>query len=95
VLQKKLFSLANVKVITQALSTEVTGDGKKVNGLMYTDRSSGEGHRVDLEGVFVQIGLLPNSEWLKGTIALSPRRRDRDRCPLRKRRCRVFLRRAT
>jgi alkyl hydroperoxide reductase subunit F len=73
VLQKKLFSLANVKVITHALSTEVTGDGKKVNGLMYTDRSSGEGHRVDLEGVFVQIGLLPNSEWLKGTIALSPR----------------------
>ncbi|MBK7676509.1 MAG: alkyl hydroperoxide reductase subunit F [Candidatus Accumulibacter sp.] len=73
VLQKKLFSLPNVKVITHALSTEVTGDGKKVNGLMYTDRSSGEGHRVDLEGVFVQIGLLPNSEWLKGTIALSPR----------------------
>jgi alkyl hydroperoxide reductase subunit F len=73
VLQKKLFSLANVKVITHALSTEVTGDGKKVNGLMYTDRSSGEGHRLDLEGVFVQIGLLPNSEWLKGTIALSPR----------------------
>jgi alkyl hydroperoxide reductase subunit F len=73
VLQKRLFSLANVKVITHALSTEVTGDGKKVNGLMYTDRSSGEGHRVDLEGVFVQIGLLPNSEWLKGTIALSPR----------------------
>jgi len=72
VLQKKLFSLANVKVITHALSTEVTGDGKKVNGLMYTDRSSGEGHRLDLEGVFVQIGLLPNSEWLKGTIALSP-----------------------
>ena len=73
VLQKKLFSLPNVKVITHALSTEVTGDGKKVNGLMYTDRSSGEGHRLDLEGVFVQIGLLPNSEWLKGTIALSPR----------------------
>ena len=73
VLQKRLFSLANVKVITHALSTEVTGDGKKVNGLMYTDRSSGESHRVDLEGVFVQIGLLPNSEWLKGTIALSPR----------------------
>ncbi len=73
VLQRKLFSLPNVKVITHALSTEVTGDGKKVNGLMYTDRSSGESHRVDLEGVFVQIGLLPNSEWLKGTIALSPR----------------------
>jgi alkyl hydroperoxide reductase subunit F len=59
------------KVITQALSTEVTGDGQKVNGLLYTDRASGESRRIDLEGVFVQIGLLPNSEWLKGTIALS------------------------
>jgi alkyl hydroperoxide reductase subunit F len=72
VLQKKLFSLPNVKVITQALTTEVTGDGQKVNGL-----STGSVQRrkpsVDLEGIFVQIGLLPNSEWLKGTIALSPR----------------------
>jgi alkyl hydroperoxide reductase subunit F len=73
ILQKKLFSLPNVKVITQALSTEVTGDGQKVNGLLYTDRASGVSLRIDLEGVFVQIGLLPNSEWLKGTIALSPR----------------------
>jgi alkyl hydroperoxide reductase subunit F len=73
VLQKKLFSLPNVRVITQALSTEVTGDGKKVNGLVYTDRSNGESQRIELEGIFVQIGLLPNSEWLKGTIALSPR----------------------
>ncbi|MEF8707208.1 MAG: alkyl hydroperoxide reductase subunit F, partial [Candidatus Accumulibacter sp. UW27] len=73
VLQKKLFSLPNVRVITQALSTEVTGDGRKVNGLVYTDRSNGESKRIELEGIFVQIGLLPNSEWLKGTIALSPR----------------------
>lgn len=73
ILQKKLFSLPNVKVITEALTTEVTGDGQKVNGLLYTDRASGEAHRIDLEGVFVQIGLLPNSEWLKGTLALSPR----------------------
>jgi alkyl hydroperoxide reductase subunit F len=73
ILQKKLFSLANVTVITQALSTEVSGDGKKVNGLVYTDRKSGQGHRIDLEGIFVQIGLLPNSDWLKGTIALSAR----------------------
>ena len=73
ILQKKLFSLANVTVITQALSTEVSGDGKKVNGLVYTDRKSGQGHRIDLEGIFVQIGLLPNSDWLRGTIALSER----------------------
>jgi alkyl hydroperoxide reductase subunit F len=74
VLQKKLFSLPNVKVITQALSTEVTGDGKKVNGLDVHRSFQRRGpSRIDLEGVFVQIGLLPNSEWLKGTIALSPR----------------------
>lgn len=74
ILQKKLVSLANVRVITSALTTEVTGDGKKVNALIYTDRLSGEVHRIELEGVFVQIGLLPNSEWLKGTLALSPHR---------------------
>ena len=56
-----------------AQTTEVHGDGGKVNGLSYTDRSSGETHRVELEGVFVQIGLLPNTDWLKGTVALSPR----------------------
>jgi alkyl hydroperoxide reductase subunit F len=73
VLQKKLSSLPNVTVVTQAATTEVTGDGAKVNGLVYTDRSSGESRRVELEGVFVQIGLLPNTEWLKGSLVVSPR----------------------
>jgi NADH-dependent peroxiredoxin subunit F len=73
VLQTKLFSLPNVTVITSALTTEVSGDGDKVNGLIYQDRVSGESRRVDLEGIFVQIGLLPNTNWLKGTVALSPR----------------------
>ena len=73
VLQRKLASLPNVSVITQALTTEVTGDGSKVNGLVYTDRATGESRRVELEGIFVQIGLLPNTDWLKGTVALSPR----------------------
>lgn len=73
VLQAKLDSLPNVTVITQAMTTEVTGDGDKVNGLVYQDRVSGESRRIDLEGVFVQIGLLPNTDWLKGTVALSPR----------------------
>jgi len=73
VLQRKLRSLPNVRVIVSAQSTEVHGAGGKVNGLSYKDRSSGELHRLELEGVFVQIGLLPNTEWLKGTIALSPR----------------------
>jgi alkyl hydroperoxide reductase subunit F len=73
VLQKKLFSLSNVTVITNALTTEATGNGEKVNGLIYKDRASNELHTLALEGIFVQIGLLPNTDWLKGTIALSPR----------------------
>lgn len=73
VLQRKLNSLPNVKIITSALTSEVKGDGQKVNGLVYKDRNSGEFHNVELEGIFVQIGLLPNSEWLKGTIELSNR----------------------
>lgn len=73
VLQRKLFSLPNVTVITKALSTEVTGDGSKVNGLIYKDRDSDEIKRVELEGIFVQIGLLPNTDWLKGAIELSNR----------------------
>ena len=73
VLQRKLHSLPNVTVITQAQTTEVTGDGNKVNGLRYTDRQSGESRSVELEGIFVQIGLLPNTDWLKGTIDLTNR----------------------
>ncbi|MCX2899620.1 alkyl hydroperoxide reductase subunit F [Pseudomonas mandelii] len=73
VLQRKLYSLPNVTVITSAQTTEVTGDGQKVNGLRYKDRQSDELRTVELEGIFVQIGLLPNTDWLKGTIELSPR----------------------
>ncbi|OLL28519.1 alkyl hydroperoxide reductase subunit F [Burkholderia sp. SRS-W-2-2016] len=71
VLQRKLRSLPNVKIVTQAQTTEITGDGKKVNGLVYKDLASGEVKTVELEGVFVQIGLVPNTEWLKGTVELS------------------------
>ncbi len=70
VLQKKLYSLPNVKVIKSAQTTEVTGTDK-VNGLVYKDRVSGTEHRLELEGIFVQIGLLPNTDFLKGTIELS------------------------
>ncbi|MCQ4261208.1 alkyl hydroperoxide reductase subunit F, partial [Stutzerimonas stutzeri] len=73
VLQKKLHSLANVTVITSALTSEVIGDGKKVTGLTYKDRNSSEFHELELEGIFVQIGLLPNSDWLKGTVELTSR----------------------
>ena len=71
VLQRKLATLRNVKVIKSAQTTEIHGDGKKVNSLSYTDRNTGDTHRVELEGVFVQIGLVPNTEWLKGTVDLS------------------------
>lgn len=71
VLQKKLRSLPNVDVIVSAQTTEIHGDGKKVNGLSYKDRTTGEVHRLDLEGVFVQIGLVPNADWLKDTLSLS------------------------
>ncbi|MDR6917334.1 alkyl hydroperoxide reductase subunit F [Pseudomonas sp. 3296] len=73
VLQRKLFSLPNVTVITSALTSEVKGDGQKVTGLVYKDRDAGEFNTVNLEGIFVQIGLLPNTDWLKGAIELSPR----------------------
>lgn len=73
VLQRKLHSLPNVTVITNAQTTEATGDGQKVNGLRYKNRLNGEEIAVELEGIFVQIGLLPNTDWLKGTVELSPR----------------------
>jgi alkyl hydroperoxide reductase subunit F len=71
VLVNKLKSLKNVVIHTQAQTTEITGADGKVNGLTYTDRSSGESRKIELEGVFVQIGLVPNSEWLKGTMELT------------------------
>jgi NADH-dependent peroxiredoxin subunit F len=73
VLVRKLHSLSNVTIITGAQTTEVTGDGQRVNGLVYKDRQSGVLHTLDLAGVFVQIGLVPNTDWLKGTVKLSPR----------------------
>ena len=73
VLQRKLRSLPNVRIITSAQTTEVLGDGSRVTGLAYRDRVGGDAHRLELEGVFVQIGLLPNTEWLKGVVELSPR----------------------
>jgi alkyl hydroperoxide reductase subunit F len=71
VLVKKLQSLPNVTIHTNAQTTEITGADGKVNGLKYKDRGTGEEHTIALEGVFVQIGLVPNTEWLKGTVQLS------------------------
>ena len=71
VLVNKAESLPNVTIHTNAQTTEITGDGSKVNGIKFKDRLSGEEHLVQLAGVFVQIGLVPNTEFLKGTVELS------------------------
>ena len=71
VLVRKLMSLPNVSVHTNAQTTEIVGDGHKVTGLRYRDRASGQEHQVALAGVFVQIGLVPNTEWLQGTLELT------------------------
>ncbi|SEM58302.1 alkyl hydroperoxide reductase subunit F [Sphingomonas gellani] len=73
VLQRKLASLPNVQIVTSALTTEVVGDGTRVTALHYRDRNHGTTHELPLEGIFVQIGLVPNTEWLRDTIALSER----------------------
>jgi alkyl hydroperoxide reductase subunit F len=72
VLTRKLHSLPNVTVLTSAQTTEVIGDGQKVTALKYKDRQINTVHTVELAGVFVQIGLVPNTDWLKGTVKLSP-----------------------
>jgi alkyl hydroperoxide reductase subunit F len=71
VLVERMKSLPNVTIHTSAQTTEVRGEAGKVNALVYKDRESGVEHVVELEGVFVQIGLVPNTEWLKGSLALS------------------------
>jgi NADH-dependent peroxiredoxin subunit F len=74
VLQRKLHSLSNVETVVGADTSEVLGDGTRVTGLRYEDRASGEQHELELAGVFVQIGLLPNTEWLEGTVELTGRK---------------------
>ena len=71
VLVKKLGSLPNVTVHTNVQTTEITGDQGKVNGLRFKDRATGVEELAELEGVFVQIGLVPNTEFLRGTVELS------------------------
>ena len=71
VLVRKLKSLPNVTILSNVQTTEITGAAGKVNGLRYTERASGQSQLIALEGVFVQIGLVPNTEWLKGTLELS------------------------
>ena len=71
VLQRKLKALPNTQVITSARTTEVVGDGTKVTALAYEDRTTGEIRRVDLDGIFVQIGLAPNSSPFKDLVEVN------------------------
>ncbi len=71
VLVAKLKALPNTTLVMNAKTTEVLGDGKRVFGLAYQDRPSGELRKVDVDGVFVQIGLLPNTQFLKNTLKLT------------------------
>ena len=71
VLVNKLKSMPNVEIYTNAQTTEITGDGQRVDGLVFKNRADGSEHRLPLAGVFVQIGLVPNTEFLKGTVELS------------------------
>ena len=70
VLQDRLYSLPNVTVIKNAQTKEITGDDT-VNGITYIDRDTMEEQHVKLQGVFVQIGLVPNTDWLKDTLELT------------------------
>ncbi|MCL1078646.1 alkyl hydroperoxide reductase subunit F [Parashewanella spongiae] len=73
VLQTKANSMGNIDIITQAQTTEVVGDGARVQGLNYTNRATGETHHIELAGIFVQIGLVPNTEWIKDGILMNSR----------------------
>lgn len=73
VLQEKARSMSNIDIIMQAQTTEVSGNGDEVTGLQYTDRSTGDSKAIELAGIFVQIGLVPNSEFLRDTIELTER----------------------
>ena len=67
VLQERLNSLPNAKVLTNVQTKEITGNDK-VNGVTYTDRDSGEEHHIELDGIFIQIGLVPNTDWLGDSV---------------------------
>ncbi|MDE2456385.1 MAG: FAD-dependent oxidoreductase, partial [Burkholderiales bacterium] len=71
VLVARLRSLANVEVVTGAQTTEIRGDGNKVEALVWRERAGGAERHIELAGVFVQIGLVPNTEWLRGTLELT------------------------
>lgn len=72
ILVDRLQSLANVSILTNAKTEEILGNSQKVNALKYQNRATGQSETLDLDGVFVQIGLIPNTGFLQGTVELSP-----------------------
>ena len=71
-LQAKLKTIPNITTIPNTLPAEVLGDGQKVTGIAWHDKDSGAAQRIDIAGIFVQIGLVPNTGWLKDSgLALS------------------------
>jgi alkyl hydroperoxide reductase subunit F len=71
ILVDKLKSLPNVSIVTGAKTEKIIGDGQKVHQIEYTDRSLNKLEKMDLDGIFVQIGLVPNSQFLKDTVNMS------------------------
>lgn len=71
VLQERLYSLPNVTVLKNVQTKEITGTDK-VNGITYIQRDNGDVHHIELEGIFVQIGLIPNTDWLGETVERNP-----------------------
>ncbi|MGE5085194.1 MAG: FAD-dependent oxidoreductase, partial [Bacillota bacterium] len=71
ILVDKLKSLPNVSIVTSAKTDRIVGDGQKVNQIQYTNRKLNTAEKMDLDGIFVQIGLVPNSQFLKDTVELT------------------------
>lgn len=71
VLQRKAKALDNVQIITSARTTEVVAADGSVNGLAYEDRTTGDLKNINLDGVFVQIGLAPNSAFIRDVVEVN------------------------
>lgn len=72
ILQEKLKSLLNVRVLLNAETIEIRGDGRQVTGLRWKNREDGHTNSLMVDGIFVQIGFKPNVGWLENQVALSP-----------------------
>ncbi len=78
VLLNTLHNLPNTEIITSAAVSKVEGNSTKVTAVKYIDRNSANNseskeHVIEADGVFVQIGLAPNTRWLANQIPLNNR----------------------